>query len=206
MMITLGGSSGPDTGGMTAIGGREVEKVAPPEPEKRVEPTPPAVPPKMTLPPEKPKPARKEEARRAPPEPAERPVTTGAQVTEGNTPVDTGVRGRGFGGLSSSGGNGPFSIKLDTGEFCCHEYLDAMLATIERNWRRNQGTTGATVMKFTILKSGRLDNIEIERTSGVGLLDLAAQRALDQTTLQPLPDRYTNPTLTVHITFQYWND
>jgi TonB family protein len=160
----------------------------------------------MTLPPEKPKPARKEEARRAPAEPAERPVTTGTQVAEGNTPVDTGVRGRGFSGLSSSGGNGPFSIKLDTGEFCCHEYLDAMLATIERNWNRNQGTAGATVMKFTILKSGRLDNVEIERTSGAAALDRAALRALDLTTLPPLPDRYTNPTLTVHITFQYYDD
>jgi hypothetical protein len=35
------------------------------------------------------------------------------------------------------------------------------------------------------------------------VLDIAAQRALLSTTLPPLPPQYTNPTLTVHIRFDY---
>ena len=57
--VSFVGSEGPRTGGMNAIGGREIERVAPPEP-KAVEPPPPAAaPPKMTLPEPKAKPKPK---------------------------------------------------------------------------------------------------------------------------------------------------
>jgi TonB family protein len=92
---------------------------------------------------------------------------------------------------------------LDTNDFCCNEYLQVMVATIKRNWDQNAGGRGVTTMKFTISRDGRLSDIEIERSSGVMTLDRAALRALALTTLQPLPDRYTNPTLTVHIKFEY---
>jgi len=44
----------------------------------------------------------------------------------------------------------------------------------------------------------------IEKPSGTSTLDLAALRAVMSTrTLQPLPDAFPNPTLTVHLNFQY---
>jgi TonB family protein len=200
MTINLNaGAPGPVTGGITQIGGRTVQQVAPPEPARRVE-TPAPAPPKMALPQDKPRPRQ---ATRRAPDSASTTPSTGAEIVEGSTPVDTGARGTGFTGLSSSGGAGTANVVLDTSDFCCHEYLQLMVETIKRNWDHRQGTQGVTIMKFTILRNGKLEAIEVERGSGSALLDRAAERALVVTTLQPLPARYTNPTLTVHITFHY---
>lgn len=199
MTINLNtGSAGPKTDGTTQIGGRKVEQVAPPEPVKSVQPASEARP-KMTVPEEKPRP-RPATRKPAATEPA--PPATGAQVIDGSTKVDTGTWGTGF-GLSSTGGSGTASVQLDTTDFCCNEYLQAMIHAIERNWDRHQGARGVTVMKFTILRNGRLNAIEVERPSGMLILDRAAERALSITRLQPLPNRYTNSTLTVHISFYY---
>jgi TonB family protein len=198
MMISLAGSEGPVTTGITPIGGRAVQEVAPPARVRQPETPPAKAQARMTLPPEKPVPPR--ETKKSPPEATSSQPSKGAEVTEGNTPVDTGARGHGFG--SSSGGSGTASVQLDS-DFCCTEYVATIQQLIRRNWDQNQGLRGATVMKFTILKDGRLNAIEVERPSGQPVLDLAARRALAVTTLPPLPDRYTNPTLTVYVTFTY---
>jgi TonB family protein len=157
----------------------------------------------MALPPEKPRQQAKARPEPASPPEATRTVSAPTPV-QGSTPVDTGVRGPGF-GLSSAGGtaNNNAKVELDTTDFCCGEYLNAMSAAITRNWNQRQGARGTTTMKFTIRKDGSLTGIEVERTSGFVLLDREAERALNRTTLPPLPDRYTNPTLTVHIQFKY---
>ena len=59
-------------------------------------------------------------------------------------------------------------------------------------------------MKFTIQRDGRLTNVELERSSGYFALDQTAQRSLLVTRqLPPLPGAFPEPTLTVHLTFQY---
>jgi len=63
---------------------------------------------------------------------------------------------------------------------------------------------GATVVKFTIQRDGTLSDIESERSSGYSSLDLNARRAVQITRqLPPLPAAFPNPTLTVHLNFQY---
>jgi outer membrane biosynthesis protein TonB len=48
-----------------------------------------------------------------------------------------------------------------------------------------------------------VENIKLERSSGFDVLDIEAARALRLTRLPPLPDRYLNPTLTIHLDFDY---
>jgi TonB family protein len=87
--------------------------------------------------------------------------------------------------------------------FCCPEYIQQMITLIHRNWQAGQGVTGSTVMKFTITRNGSIQGVMVERPSGFLALDLAAERALLLTRLPELPLQFPNPSLTVHLTFQY---
>jgi TonB family protein len=79
-----------------------------------------------------------------------------------------------------------------------------MITRIKSNWRQEQNVNGLTTIKFTIARDGRLQDIELERSSGFTVADLAAQRAVIVTSqLPPLPAAYSNPSLTVHLHFQY---
>jgi len=78
-----------------------------------------------------------------------------------------------------------------------------MVTLIQRNWQSTQGVSGSTVMRFTITRSGSIEGVTIERPSGFIALDLAAERALLLTRLPELPVQFPNPTLTVHLTFEY---
>ena len=121
---------------------------------------------------------------------------------EGSAKADTGARGQGF-GLSGGGGAGAGAY-LDVGDFCCPEYLETVVQTIQRNWNPKQNMVGQTLMKFTIDRSGQLTNVQIERPSGFVALDLAAQRALLLTQrVPPLPSPFPNQNLTVHLRFEY---
>jgi TonB family protein len=208
MTISLaGGGQGPDDGGLTPMSGRPVQTQATPEELAKREPVrpPAAKTPEMTMPLPNAKPARSTPApavKQAPDEARGRTPTRGAQTTEGNAVADTRVRGLGF-GLSTGGGPGAGS-SLDVADFCCPEYIATMMVRIRQAWQQNQGSTGQTLVKFTIQRDGTLTNAEIERPSGTSTLDLAALRAILSTrTLPPLPDAFPNPTLTVHLNFQY---
>jgi TonB family protein len=208
MTISLsGGGDGPRNGGMTTMGGRPVQAVAD-DAAKRVAITPPAAKtPEMTepLPNAKPTKASKTpppEIKEAPDQARGRTPTKGVQPSPGSTVSDTGVRGQGF-GLSTGGGPGTGST-LDVQDFCCPAYIAVMVERIRSAWQRNQGTPGETLVKFTIQRDGSLTNTAVERGSGTFTLDAAAQRAVLQTrTLPPLPAEFPNPTLTVHLSFQY---
>jgi TonB family protein len=206
MMITLGGASGPDTGGMTPIPGRAVQEVAPPQAKPAPQAPPAPKPPEMVLP----EPAAKS-VPKTPPKPVNKPLeksasrkpTTGPQIKSGSAPVDTGGAPIPFGGLSSGGGagTGPFT---DYANFCCPEYLNQMSAFIQRNWERDQGAAGRVQMKFTIRRDGIIEDIELEKPSNIAMLDLASQRALVKTRqLPPLPREFTETRLTVHLIFDY---
>jgi TonB family protein len=187
MTISLAGAPGPRAGGMTPTGGREIP-----------EPTP--APPRPSPPPPKPReevaPARP--VRRPPPPPkpsSQEPPQPGVTRTE------TGARGQGFG--LATGGAGGSGVQLDVSNFCCPEYIEQMVTLIQRNWQPNQGVRGTTLMKFTITRTGSIQGVMVERPSGFLALDLAAERALLTTRLPELPVQFSNPTLTVHITFEY---
>ena len=78
-----------------------------------------------------------------------------------------------------------------------------MQRAIYGNWQQKQGQAGVTKVKFVIQRDGSITDIAIEQSAGP-FLDLASQRALEQTRrLPPLPAPFTNPRLTVHLEFQY---
>jgi TonB family protein len=202
MTISLGGSPGPRAGGMTPIGGRAVQEVAPPGPKPRADTPPAPKAPEMTLP---------SKAVRLKPdlhpqvtskEAAGRTTTKGAEIQDGSSRVDTGARGQGF-GLTGGGGSGAGAY-LDAKDFCCPEYLETVVQTIQRNWESKQNLVGRTLMKVTIDRTGVLRGIQVEVPSGFAPLDLAAERALYATQrVPPLPAEFPNSTLTVHFTFEY---
>jgi TonB family protein len=201
MTISLGGAPGPRAGGLTQMGGRAIQAPAPPAPVRRAETAPAPTAPVMTLP--DPKAPKRTQARppQAPQEATGRKATTGPEPREGSAQADTPARGKGF-GLSTGGGGGS-GVQLDVGNFCCPEYLEQMVSIIQRNWQQNGGRVGATIMKFTIRRDGTIDMTQVETSSGFYALDNAAQRALLQTRLPPLPGAFTNPSLTVHMRFEY---
>jgi TonB family protein len=199
MTISLGGAPGPRNGGLTTMGGRTVQ-APPPEPVKKIVETPPAPKtPEMALPTKN---ARvvKPQPREAPKESTARTPATG-EPQEGSTRVNTGARGQGF-GLTSGGGGGT-GVTVDTANFCCPEYLSQMVTIIQRNWDSRQQATGSVIMKFTVTRAGTIENVQVEQSSGFVAHELTAQRALLLTRLPELPIQYPNPTLTVHMRFEY---
>jgi len=154
----------------------------------------------MSLP--NPKSHPRPQPKQAPPEATAKNVSTGEVPREGNTRVDTRVRGTGF-GLSSAGGASGSSVTLDVSDFCCNEYIEQMVTMIRRSWDQNQGVVGATTMQFTIQRNGTIVAQQVERSSGFAALDNSAMRALQLTRLPPLPTAFENPTLTVHLRFDY---
>jgi bla regulator protein BlaR1 len=129
---------------------------------------------------------------------------TPARVPEprpGNAVAETGGRGLGF-GLSTGGGPGAGST-LDVADFCCPRYVALMLERIRSGWTQQAEVPGTVVIKFTVERDGRITQTSVERTSGYETLDLAARNAVAITQLPPLPQELSNPTLTVHLNFQY---
>jgi TonB family protein len=78
-----------------------------------------------------------------------------------------------------------------------------MLERICSGWTQQAEVAGAIVIKFTIERDGRITQTSVERTSGYGSLDLAARNAVAITQLPPLPQEFSNPTLTAHLNFHY---
>jgi len=203
-VVNLAGGSGPKTGGVNTIGGRKIERVAPPEP-KAVEPPPAATPPKMTLPEPKATPRPQPRNEKTPPR-AETVIPTppaaGAEIQAGSTKTETGAKGVGF-GLSSGGGGITSSISTDVTDFCCPEYLIDVRDRIRRVWNQDAGTRGVAIIRFTIRRDGIVQAVDVERTSGVGILDEAARRAVQLAPLPRLPAQFREDALGVRLTFNY---
>lgn len=208
MTISLSGSGGPESGGMTSLGARPVQAPTPPdEPPKREAVRPPAAKtPEMTVPLPNAKPVKTTPGptvKQAPDEARGRTPTKGAQPEFGSAIAETGVRGQGF-GLSTGGKSGTGSSLEITGDFCCPEYLATMIARIRSAWNQDQGARGTSLIRFTIRRDGSIVDATIFKSSGTVTLDTAALRAVLATrTLPPLPDAFPNPTLTMRLTFDY---
>lgn len=207
MTISLsGGGDEPRNGGMTEVGGRPVQVQRPPEeaPKREAILPPAAKAPAMTLPRPNVKPTKAAPATvtQAPDEAKGRTPTKGAETSAGNAVALTGARGMGF-GLATGGGQGSGS-SLNVENFCCPDYLVLMIERIRSNWNQQQGNTGEVLVQFTIRRDGSIVNAAVEKGSGLAPLDINALRAVLVTkTLPPLPDPFPNPTLILHLNFQY---
>jgi len=205
MTITLGGGTpGPESGGLTPMAARPVQQVTPPNAPREAERAPAAKAPEMTIPEKNAKPLKSASSSvaQAPDQARGRTPTRGAETSDGNAIAATGVRGQGF-GLSTGGGAGVGAM-LDVANFCCPEYLVLMVQKIRSNWNSQAETPGEVGVRFVIERTGIIAEPSVERSSGVFALDQNALRALVGTRQLPaLPDAYPNPTLTVHVTFQY---
>ncbi|MGD9904654.1 MAG: energy transducer TonB [Vicinamibacterales bacterium] len=204
MTVTLGGPPGPQNGGRVAEGGRTVQQVAPPEVRPVPVRPPVAAAPEMVEPVKAP--PKKTPPKTPPPKVAPKvtapaaKVTTGAQTQRGDTVTET--RGQGFGGLSS--GAGGVGAQLDVADFCCPQYLATMQSRIRDVWESRQASLGTTIVRFVVQRDGTMADVQVERSSGNATLDLIATRAIRLARqLPPLPAEYPNPTLTVHLTFEY---
>ena len=199
MTISLG-AAGPDTSGMTTLGGRAVQEVRPPDAVRRPENAPAPKREEMTLPSPRTKPDTRPQ--RSNVQSTSRAPSVGDEVTEGNTRADTRQRGQGF-GLSGGGATAGSAVQVDVANFCCPAYLETMVAVIRRGWSDNQGRVASTTIKFTIARNGGIQEPQVEIPSGFQDLDSMALRAVQISKLPSLPVEFTNPTLTVHVRFDY---
>ena len=204
MTISLGGSTGPENGGMTMLGGRTIQPAEPTETPKldRIALPAPKPEPAMTVPVPDPRLKARTPPKQTVNDTKGRSNGRGAEAQKGNETVETGARGMGF-GLSTSAGGGTGGVRLDV-NFCCPEYLTEMASRIREHWNPQVQGIGQVIMKFTIKRSGELTDIEVERSSNIFALDQASQRALYLTAkLPPLPSAFADDHLTVHLTFEY---
>jgi len=203
MTISLGGTEGPNTGGMTSMAGRAVQEIAKPNAPKVFDTPPAAKPPEMIESTAPPKPAPTRTIKKPADTSRSKTPTTGAEIKTGSARVNTGGAPIPFGGLAQGGG-GAGGVKVDVANFCCPEYLTQMVAKVRSNWRPNQGAGGQPIVKFTIRRDGVIVAVELEKSSGQDLLDLEARRAIINTQrLLPLPREFTENSLTVHLTFDF---
>lgn len=82
-------------------------------------------------------------------------------------------------------------------------YIERMLALIEARWYKPAAPPQTrALVRFRILRDGRLENIDLEQSSGLPSFDRAALRALYAANpLPPLPPAYGKQSLTVHLSF-----
>lgn len=101
------------------------------------------------------------------------------------------------------------TITLDTEDLEYTSYLQALKKRIELIWKypetaRESGIQGSLVMRFSIARSGSVDDIEVIKSSGYPELDRAARRALiDANPFNPLPDSWKKNYFTITGTFVY---
>jgi protein TonB len=139
----------------------------------------------------------------AAPKPAATPVPTEAAEPEATgTGSGAGSIGGSSGGLSLGEGDGG-QVAGVPADFHFTYYIERMLALIESRWYKPAVAAGTRArVRFRIQRDGRLDTIEIEESSGHPSFDRAALRALYASNpLPPLPPAYTQPSLTVHLSF-----
>jgi TonB family protein len=79
-----------------------------------------------------------------------------------------------------------------------------MVNRIRANWNQQAEVAGVVIILFTIQRDGSLTNATVEKSSNYTTLDISALRAVMATRqLTPLPAGFPNPSLTVHLNFNY---
>jgi TonB family protein len=201
MTISLGpGSTGQDRSGQTSTGGRDVEKVVPPEKHETIVPvTPPkSVTPDPAAPVVKTPPKVADKPAAPNPVPSPPKQATGAQLNKGSALVETGAKGNEIG--LASGGGGDNSTDIDS---CCKAFFSELKERVDQRWQRNQGTSGVTIIEFTIERDGTVSASHVATSSGNDVLDLAAWSAVKSVQLSPIPDEYKGKRMTILLRFPY---
>ena len=81
-------------------------------------------------------------------------------------------------------------------------YLSVMEGQVARNWDPRQMSSGAAcVLHFTIERNGVVSQVTISRSSGIGVFDREAIRAVQSLRLPQLPSEFGSNTLGVTMTF-----
>jgi TonB family protein len=142
--------------------------------------------------------------KQAPTEARGRTPTRGAQVAPGNSIAETGSAGPGLRVVDREAGPAPAHPSRLSATSAVPDTSRRWSIAIRGAWNQNQGSRGVSFVKFTIQRDGRLTDYIVEKPSGSTPLDLAALRAVAVTkSLPPLPNEYPNPTLVVHLSFEY---
>lgn len=100
-------------------------------------------------------------------------------------------------------------LTFDTSEFKNRGYMRMLKEKIENIWKYPEeaarlGISGDLYIKFSINRDGKLDKIELLRTSGYRYLDEAAMKALkDAEPYWPLPDDWDKDVLEIKGHFIY---
>jgi len=100
-------------------------------------------------------------------------------------------------------------ISLDTKEFPYGWYLTGITNKIENRWSTLEveilsGEIKKVIIKFKILRNGRIERAEIEKSSGFTPFDNSALRAvLSSAPLPPLPKDFGEDHLVIHFGFEY---
>lgn len=201
MVISLGaGAVGPNPNGLTALGAKKVEEVAPPT--TRPEPIIPTIPKSTAMteplkaPVKLPPPVK---TRASTPAPQTMPTTkpsTGAQVTPGNAVAATTATGLGVG--LSTGGQGGSALDSN---WCCPDWTNFLQSHVY--WNEHLGVVGTVVVQFVVLRDGSVTEIQLVKQSGIFMLDSDAHRAVLTAKLLPLPAAYEPNRLTITLTFPY---
>jgi TonB family protein len=205
MTIDLGPSTGPETGGLTSMGPRAVQRAVADLPTVRPTHPPAAKTPDMVLPEAAPRVTAKTTPAPAiddaPKDARGRKPIDGSEMLAGNAPAATAAQSTSV-GLSTAVGGGT-GAQVNVGDFCCPDYVATMLRSIHQHWTPGPATTTTTVMEFTIQRDGAITDVRRVRSSGNQMADFLAERALLAIRqLPPLPDAYTNPSLVVSLDFQ----
>ena len=171
-----------------------------PDPVKMVEPPKPKPKQEEALPPKelpKPKPEVKPDPPKEKTREDKKPVVTPLEDAEpqdadqdpDDAPAPVLATGASVAGLDS---NFPFAW-----------YLSVMEGQVARNWNpRQMGASGiGCVLHFTIQRNGGISQLTLIRSSGTGVYDREALRAVQSTRLPPLPIDFGANSLGVTMTF-----
>lgn len=87
------------------------------------------------------------------------------------------------------------------------EYASRVMEITRRAWRvqdvdRAVKSAPAVVVRFDLLRSGKVQNLRLVRASGIPTLDLSIRNAIEDSTYPPLPEAYERDSATMEFTFE----
>ena len=175
-------------------------RFAQPQPVAEMTPAAPPAPVPVAQPVEQPKPKPVEKKKTAPPSPFGKSTNNAAPEVPPATrhpppaaPAAAEVPVGGSAVTALEGGDFPYSL-----------YISRMTTLIGSHWLRPQVDDQTTaIVYFVVDRDGTIRDTKLETSSGNGLYDRAAQRAVLETSpLPPLPFGYNGTYLGVHLKFR----